>query len=250
MLRLSFVVHGSIYGRFMGCTGRKSARKPHRKGETHNLSKVSWFLFKSFYIRRLHKQLFFSHTNPYILNVTQQWGWDGDGHISGLGLPVVSLLFYLPTTVCVSNKTQYQAQNRRKIRTLLFCFVLLLFVIGINLQQLFLQLWNYICILINVNLRLAALFWSCIYPCHGFYKRQLFCQVIVSFSLRRRVSFKPKYQAKDGIMFLFRFAYHLFVFIFSAVSPTPTHTCHTCHSAALLGLANQLELVSEPKQNS
>ena len=27
---------------------------------------------KSYYLSRLQKQLFFSHTNPYILNVTQQ----------------------------------------------------------------------------------------------------------------------------------------------------------------------------------
>ena len=41
--------------------GHKSARirNPHRKEETHNLSKISRFLFKSFYIRRLQKQLFF-----------------------------------------------------------------------------------------------------------------------------------------------------------------------------------------------
>ena len=47
---------------------------PRRK-LTRNLSKVSRFLFKSFYIRRLQKQLFFFHTNPYILNVTQQCRW-------------------------------------------------------------------------------------------------------------------------------------------------------------------------------
>ena len=47
---------------------------PRRK-LTCNLSKVSRFLFKSFYIRRLQKQLFFFHTNPYILNVTQQCRW-------------------------------------------------------------------------------------------------------------------------------------------------------------------------------
>ena len=39
----------------------KSARKPHKKEETHNLSKVSQFLLKSLYIRGLQKQLFFSH---------------------------------------------------------------------------------------------------------------------------------------------------------------------------------------------
>ena len=45
-----------------GTQGRhKSARKPHRKEETHNLSKVSQFLFKSLYIHGLQKQLFFSH---------------------------------------------------------------------------------------------------------------------------------------------------------------------------------------------
>ena len=131
------MVHGPIYGCFMRCTGHESARKPraHRKGGTHNLSKVSRLLFKSFYIRRLQKQLFLSHTNPYILNITQQWGWDGDGHISSLGcillylyselVPVVSLLLYLATTVCVSKRTQYQAQNRGKCEH--FCFVLFFF---------------------------------------------------------------------------------------------------------------------------
>ena len=39
----------------------KSARKLHKKEETHNLSKVSQFLLKSLYIRGLQKQLFFSH---------------------------------------------------------------------------------------------------------------------------------------------------------------------------------------------
>ena len=38
------------------------------KEETLNLSKVSRFLFKSFYIGKLQKHCFFSHTNPYILN--------------------------------------------------------------------------------------------------------------------------------------------------------------------------------------
>ena len=36
-----------------------SVPKPYKKEETLNLSKVSWFLFNSFYIRRLQKQLFF-----------------------------------------------------------------------------------------------------------------------------------------------------------------------------------------------
>ena len=36
-----------------------SVPKPHKKEETLNLSKVSWFLFNSFYICRLQKQLFF-----------------------------------------------------------------------------------------------------------------------------------------------------------------------------------------------
>ena len=36
-----------------------SVPKPHKKEETLNLSKVSRFLFNSFYIRRLQKQLFF-----------------------------------------------------------------------------------------------------------------------------------------------------------------------------------------------
>ena len=84
VLCLSCVVHEPIYGRLMGCTvilslhkgiyyradteskpvpitpkiDHKSTRKPYRREETHNLSKVSRFLFKSFYIRRLEKQLF------------------------------------------------------------------------------------------------------------------------------------------------------------------------------------------------
>ena len=45
--------------------GHKSAHEPQRKEEAHNLSKVSWFLFKFFYIRRLQNQFFFSHTNPH-----------------------------------------------------------------------------------------------------------------------------------------------------------------------------------------
>ena len=49
------------------------ARGPLRRDETHILSKVSCFLLKSFHFRRLQKRLFyFSHTNPYILNVAQQ----------------------------------------------------------------------------------------------------------------------------------------------------------------------------------
>ena len=55
---------------------KKSARKPHRKEETHNLSKVSRFLFKSFYICRLQKQLFFLRYNSLyferILNFLEQ----------------------------------------------------------------------------------------------------------------------------------------------------------------------------------
>ena len=112
VLRLSFVVHGPIYGRFMGCTGHKSARKPHRKEETHNLSKVSRFLFKSFYIRRLQKQMFFSDTNPYILNVTQQcrWSYFELGH-----------LWFLPTTVCVSNRNIRHKIGENTNTFVLFC---------------------------------------------------------------------------------------------------------------------------------
>ena len=61
------MVSEPIYGHLMDVTGtgllslngHKSARKPKRKEETHNLSKVSRFLFNSFYIRRVQKQLFF-----------------------------------------------------------------------------------------------------------------------------------------------------------------------------------------------
>ena len=47
----------------------------HTGKKKHNFSKVSRYLFNSFYIRSLQKQLFLSHTNPYILNVTQQCRW-------------------------------------------------------------------------------------------------------------------------------------------------------------------------------
>ena len=50
--------------------GHESARKPHRKEGTPNLSELRLFLhfysFETFYIRRLQKQSFFPHTNPYI----------------------------------------------------------------------------------------------------------------------------------------------------------------------------------------
>ena len=52
--------------------GHKSTHGPHRRDVTHILSKVSCFLLKSFHFRRLQKRFFFSHKNPYILNVTQQ----------------------------------------------------------------------------------------------------------------------------------------------------------------------------------
>ena len=48
------------------------ARGPHRRDVTHILSKVSCFLLKSFHFRMLQKRQDFSHTNPQILNVTQQ----------------------------------------------------------------------------------------------------------------------------------------------------------------------------------
>ena len=45
--------------------GHKSARKPHRKEETHNLSKVSRFLFKSFDIRKQQKIVFLPYKPLY-----------------------------------------------------------------------------------------------------------------------------------------------------------------------------------------
>ena len=62
----------------------KSARKPHvhRKEETHNLSKVSRFLFKSFYFRRLQKQYCFSPIQILIFLILHN---SADGHISSLG---------------------------------------------------------------------------------------------------------------------------------------------------------------------
>ena len=62
VLHLSCVVHGPIYGRFMGfyvngfLNGHKSARGPHRRDVTHILSKLSCFLLKSFHFRRLQKR--------------------------------------------------------------------------------------------------------------------------------------------------------------------------------------------------
>ena len=65
--------------------GHRLARKPHRKEETHNSSKVSRFLSVNPYIRRLQKQSFFSYTNPYIYSTQQcRWSYFELGH----GLPV------------------------------------------------------------------------------------------------------------------------------------------------------------------
>ena len=50
----------------------KSACGPHGRDVTHILSKVSCFLLKSFLFVGYRNDRFFSHTNPYILNVTQQ----------------------------------------------------------------------------------------------------------------------------------------------------------------------------------
>ena len=55
VLRLSCVVHGPIYGRFMGFYV-KSAHGPHRRDVTHILTKVSCFLLKPFHFRRLQKR--------------------------------------------------------------------------------------------------------------------------------------------------------------------------------------------------
>ena len=50
--------------------------------ETHDLSEVGRFLFKSFHIRGLQKHCFVPHTNSYIVMVTQQ---SVDDHILSLG---------------------------------------------------------------------------------------------------------------------------------------------------------------------
>ena len=98
VLRLSCVVYGPIYGRFMGClvTGllytyhliqrkpyitTQSAHEPHRRYVTHILCKVScFFLLKSFHVRRLVTETMGFFPNPYISNVTQYLE---------LGLPVM-----------------------------------------------------------------------------------------------------------------------------------------------------------------
>ena len=51
--------------------GHKSARGPHRRDVTH-LSKVSCFYRNPFIFVGYRNDRFFPHTNPYILNVTQQ----------------------------------------------------------------------------------------------------------------------------------------------------------------------------------
>ena len=86
VLRLSCVVHEPIYGCFMACTVNGFLSETTQEAETYNFSKVSRFLFKSFYIRRLQKQLFSSHTNLNTLNVAQQCRWS----YFELGPPVVS----------------------------------------------------------------------------------------------------------------------------------------------------------------
>ena len=70
VLHLSCVVHGPIYGRFMVFYVNRVFSL--YKDVTHMLSKVSCFLLKSFHFLGYRNGRFFSHTNSYILNVTQQ----------------------------------------------------------------------------------------------------------------------------------------------------------------------------------
>ena len=76
MLRLSCIVHGSIYGRFTGfhVNGFLSCktRGLHRRDVTHILSKVSCFYWNPFILVGYRNDRLFSHTNPYISIVTQQ----------------------------------------------------------------------------------------------------------------------------------------------------------------------------------
>ena len=77
VLHLSCVVHGPIYGRFMGCTVNgflcyKSAHGPHRRDVTHILSQSRCISVISFHFYRLTIG-FFPHKNPYISNVMQQY---------------------------------------------------------------------------------------------------------------------------------------------------------------------------------
>ena len=76
VLRLSCVVHGSIYGRFTafyvnGFLSYKT-RGLHRRDVTHILSKVSCFYWNPFIFVGYRNDRLFPHTNPYISNVTQQ----------------------------------------------------------------------------------------------------------------------------------------------------------------------------------
>ena len=76
MLRLSYVVHGSIYGSFTGfyVNGFLSykTRGLHRRDVTHILSKVSCFYLNPFIFVGYRNDRFSPHSNPYISNVTQQ----------------------------------------------------------------------------------------------------------------------------------------------------------------------------------
>ena len=69
--------YGFLCKRFSLCikTHKRAINRPaDHTGEdvTHILSKVSSFLLKSFHFVGYRNDRFFSHTNPYILNVTQQ----------------------------------------------------------------------------------------------------------------------------------------------------------------------------------
>ena len=66
------------------CTVNQLRNHTGKKTHVHNVSKVSRFLFKSFYISRLQKQYCFSPMQILILNVTQQFRWS----YFELGLPV------------------------------------------------------------------------------------------------------------------------------------------------------------------
>ena len=72
-----------------------------RNSQTHNVSKASRFLSKPFYIRRVQKQLFFSHTNEIQATFYFVWidlsclfGGGGGGRAGGYSIQtVVSWMF-------------------------------------------------------------------------------------------------------------------------------------------------------------
>ena len=101
-------VAGLVFERKPVPTKNVSAWGSHRnffKEETHDLSEVSRFLFKSFHICGLQKHCFVPHTNSDIVKVTQQCRWSYFELGPSVRQPAVVRFSYAATTCRNTGKT-------------------------------------------------------------------------------------------------------------------------------------------------